>query len=92
MTVLTRPLLLILNTCPESGRWSQGLQKSVKRGDQIVRYNGERVYQVFELIQLQMQSADGGMAQVDILRDGVPMQIVVPQRPLGIMVGRDRRR
>jgi hypothetical protein len=50
------------------------------------------VYNVFELNQLQLQGAESGTVRVDILRDGQPMQLQMPQGPLGIQANRGRRR
>ena len=66
---------------------SAGLQP----GDQIVRYDGERV---FSMTDINLSSMDGQAGQnivVDIVRDGVPMQVVMPRGPLGVTGGRNRR-
>lgn len=63
---------------------SAGLQP----GDQIVRYDGQRVFNVRELTAQTLQGAPGQNVVVDIKRDGIPMQVVLPRGPLGIMGGR----
>ena len=60
-------------------------------GDQIVGYDGERVFSSFELMQRTMEGGDGNVV-VDLVRDGSPMQIVVPRGPIGVEIGRFRGR
>ncbi len=59
-------------------------------GDRIVRYGGERVYSVGDLTRQTMQGDPGENVVVDVMRDGAPMQVVLPRGPLGIMGGRGR--
>lgn len=59
-------------------------------GDEIVRYGGERVFSMTDLNQRTMQGAPGESVAVDIMRDGVQMQIVMPRGPFGISGGRRR--
>ncbi len=67
---------------------SAGLQP----GDEILRYDGERV---FNMTDLTRQTMDGGVAGdnvvVDIMRNGIPMQVVMPRGPLGVSGGRRSR-
>ncbi len=66
---------------------SAGQTAGLQPGDEIVGYNGERV---FSLRDLQAQTIDGQPGEsvaVDILRDGQPMQIYLPRGPLGITGG-----
>ena len=60
-------------------------------GDQIVSYDGERVFSTFELMQHTMASGDGDVV-VDVLRNGATMQIVLPRGPIGVEIGRFRGR
>jgi hypothetical protein len=60
----------------------------LKPGDDIVAYGGERVFSTSELNAQTMQGAPGESVLVDIERDGVPMQIVLPRGPIGITSGR----
>lgn len=53
-------------------------------GDQIARYNGERIFSVSDLRQLAMQGSPGEAAVIDIVRDGVTMQLTVPAGPIGV--------
>ncbi|MDX1518126.1 MAG: PDZ domain-containing protein [Woeseiaceae bacterium] len=73
----------VLNASPAQ---SAGLQP----GDEITHYDGERVFSVFDLTQQTMQGEPGQNVVVDIVRDGVPMQVVLPRGPVGISTRRGR--
>jgi hypothetical protein len=66
---------------------SAGLQP----GDQIIAYNGQRVFNGGDLMQQTMTSGTGNVV-VDVVRDGMPLQIVVPHGPIGVEMGRFRGR
>jgi C-terminal processing protease CtpA/Prc len=66
---------------------SAGLQA----GDEIVRYNGERVFSMTDLTREAMNGAAGTNVVVDIVRDGTPIQVVLPRGPIGITGGRRSR-
>lgn len=68
---------------------SPGQSAGLQAGDQIVAYDGQRVFSTMELMQQTMQSGNGSVT-VDIMRDGAPMQIVVPRGPIGVELGRRR--
>lgn len=53
-------------------------------GDQIVRYDGERVFSMMDIAGRIMESEADGNVVVDIVRDGAPMQLVIPRGPLGV--------
>ena len=61
-------------------------------GDQIVSYDGARVFNYGDLNDQLLQGEPGESVIVDILRDGAPMQVVMPRGPIGITAGRFRRR
>ena len=63
---------------------SAGLQP----GDEIVRYDGERVFGMTYLMRETMDGTAGQNVVVDIMRNGTPMQIVLPRGPVGITGGR----
>jgi C-terminal processing protease CtpA/Prc len=57
-------------------------------GDEIVRYGGERVFSMNELMQRAVEGVPGENVAVDIMRDGIQMQVVMPRGPFGITGGR----
>ena len=63
---------------------SAGLQP----GDEIVRYDGERVFGMTDLMRETMDGTAGQNVVVDIMRNGTSMQIVLPRGPVGITGGR----
>lgn len=69
---------------------SPALVAGLQAGDQITHYDGERVFSTFELTQQTLRGEPGQNVLVDILRDGTPMQVVLPRGPLGITTGRRR--
>ena len=69
---------------------SQASAAGFQPGDEIVRYSGERVYNFDELNAANVQGSLGEPVVVDIVRDGVPMQLTVARGPLGITGGRRR--
>jgi C-terminal processing protease CtpA/Prc len=69
------------NVIPNSPAQAAGLQP----GDQIVRYDGERVFSMMDVAGHIMQNEAEGNVVVDIERGGVAMQLVIPRGPLGVM-------
>ena len=63
----------------------------LQSGDQIVGYDGERVFSTSDLMQRTMSPGTGDVV-VDVIRDGVQMQVVLPRGPIGVETGRIRRR
>jgi hypothetical protein len=57
-------------------------------GDEILRYDGERVFGMTDLMRQTMEGTAGQNVVVDIMRNGTPMQIVMPRGPVGITGGR----
>lgn len=60
----------------------------MKAGDVIVRYDGNRVFSMTDINLTSMKGQAGESVAVDILRDGIAMQVVIPRGPLGITGGR----
>jgi len=79
--------ITISSVIDSSPAQSAGLQP----GDEIVRYDGERVFSMTDLTRQTMGGTAGQNVVVDIMRDGIPMQIVLPRGPVGISGGRRRR-
>ena len=71
---------------------SPGQRAGLQPGDQIVSYDGNRVFDVSDLNQQTMLGEPGESVVVDITRDGMPMQIVLPRGPIGVTTGRFPRR
>ena len=84
-----RPTTVAVNRVLES---SPGAVAGLQSGDQILSYDGQRVFNTFELNQQTMQGEPGASVVVDILRDDVPMQVVMPRGPIGIYTFEGRRR
>jgi len=63
----------------------------LQAGDQILRYDGARTFSMSDVTRATMQGTPGQSVVLDIMRDGVPMQVVIPRGPLGITGGRSRR-
>jgi len=63
---------------------SPGQRAGLQAGDQIVGYGGQRVFSYGELSEQTMTAEPGRSVVVDIVRDGVPMQVVVDAGPIGI--------
>lgn len=61
-------------------------------GDQILRYDGLRIFSMSDLSRQTMAGEPGVNIVVDIVRDGTPMQVVLPRGPVGISTGRRRSR
>jgi hypothetical protein len=60
----------------------------LQAGDEILRYDGERVFSMTDLTRQTMDGTAGQNVVVDIMRDGTMMQVVLPRGPVGITGGR----
>lgn len=56
----------------------------LRPGDEIVGYDGNRVFGMHELRSMAFSGNPGEDVVVEIVRDGQPMQLVLPRGPLGI--------
>lgn len=56
-------------------------------GDEIIDYDGKRVFNMIELADKTRDGAAGGTVIVNVTRDGSPMQLVLPRGPLGVSGG-----
>jgi len=63
---------------------SPGNSAGLQPGDELVSYNGERVFNVMELRNGTMQGQPGEDVVIEIERDGVRMQLTLPRGPIGI--------
>lgn len=84
-----RPTSVIVSSILDS---SPGQRAGLQAGDQIVSYDGQRVFSYSDLNNQQLQGNAGESVVVDLVRDGTPMQIVLPRGPIGIQAGRFNRR
>ena len=71
---------------------SPGHRAGLQAGDQIVAYDGTRVFNTWDLNRQTMQGEPGQSIVVDIVRDDMPMQVVLPRGPIGVSTGRFRGR
>lgn len=63
---------------------SPGNDAGLQPGDDIVSYNGERVFTIDDIRQLTLQGTAGEDVVIEIDRDGVRMQLNLPRGPVGI--------
>lgn len=70
---------------------SPGARVGLQAGDEIVSYDGERVFSGRDLMQQTMAAGEGSVV-VDVMRDGSTLQVVLPRGPIGIEIGQFRRR
>ena len=57
-------------------------------GDEILSYDGKRIFSMSDLTRQTLEGQPGEQVVVDVRRDGVSMQVVVPRGPIGISGGR----
>ena len=60
----------------------------LQNGDEIVNYDGKRIFSMTDLNQQTMQGEPGQNVVVDFMRDGVLMQVAIARGPVGITGGR----
>ena len=63
---------------------SPGNIAGLQPGDELVSYNGERIFNVMELRNGTMQGQPGEDVVIEVERDGVRMQLTLPRGPIGI--------
>lgn len=63
----------------------------LRQGDEILSYNGERIYNIYELNAASVRGESGEAVTLEVLRDGATIQIGLPRGPLGIQGGFSRR-
>jgi hypothetical protein len=80
-----RPTSIAVSTVLDS---SPAQRAGLRPGDEIVSYDGKRIFSMSDLSRQTLQGQPGEQVVVDILRDGVSMQVVVPRGPIGISGGR----
>ena len=63
---------------------SPGTRAGMQAGDQVVSYNGERIFSMSDLRNQTMQGEPGEEVVIEIDRDGMRMQLTMPRGPIGI--------
>lgn len=88
LTALGRPTSVgVFNVLPGSA----GERAGLRAGDEIVSYAGKRVFDIRDLNDLTLQGSAGESVVIDVVRDGQPLQLVVPRGPIGFGGGPFRR-
>lgn len=88
LTALGRPTSVgVFNVLPGSA----GERAGLRAGDEIVSYAGKRVFDIRDLNQLTLEGSAGESVVIDVVRDGQPLQLVVPRGPIGFGGGPFRR-
>jgi hypothetical protein len=62
-------------------------RSGLQPGDEIVAYNGRRIFDMRELNALTLEGTPGESVVIDVRRDGQNLQLVMPRGPLGITGG-----
>ncbi len=81
LTAFGRTISVTVGSVLES---SPGQRAGLQPGDEIMSYGGERVFSYDDLSGRTMAATPGQPVVVDIVRDGVPMQVVIEGGPIGI--------
>jgi membrane-associated protease RseP (regulator of RpoE activity) len=66
---------------------SPGERSGLKPGDEVVAYDGKRVFDMRELNALTLEGNAGESVAVEVRRDGQNIQLVMPRGPIGIFGG-----
>jgi hypothetical protein len=84
LTALGRPTSVpVQSVIPSSPAERSGL----KAGDEVVAYDGKRVFDMRELNQMTLEGTAGESVTVSVRRDGQTVQLTMPRGPLGIFGG-----
>jgi S1-C subfamily serine protease len=67
---------------------SPGARAGLKPGDQVVSFDGQRVFDMSDINRLVLEGQPGQVVAVDVIRDGQLVQLYVPRGPIGITGGR----
>ena len=59
-------------------------------GDQIIRYDDQRVYDIAELSRLTLEGEPGRSVTIDLMRDGEEIRVVIPRGPIGVQTSGER--
>jgi hypothetical protein len=84
LAALGRPTSVgVRNVLASSPAESSGL----RAGDEILAYDGQRVFDMRELNALTLEGTPGESVVVGVLREGQQVQLVMPRGPIGIVGG-----
>lgn len=61
-------------------------QSGLRAGDVIRSYAGERIFSNQQLTNLRSGGDSGAPVSVEVIREGVPLQITIPRGPMGIQI------
>ena len=86
LTAFNRPTSVSVQSVLAS---SPAERVGLKPGDEIVGYGGQRVFDVRDLNALTLEGTAGESVVVEVRRNGLPLQLVLPRGPLGITGGFD---
>jgi hypothetical protein len=84
LTALGRPTSVPVQSVLAS---SPAERSGLKPGDEVVAYDGQRVFDMRELNQLTLEGTAGESVTVSVRRDGQTIQLTMPRGPLGIFGG-----
>ena len=62
-------------------------RSGLKPGDEVVAYDGQRVFDMRDLNALTLEGSAGESVVVEVRRDGQNLQLVMPRGPIGIFGG-----
>jgi hypothetical protein len=85
LAAIGRPTSIAVSTVLDS---SPAQRAGLRPGDEITSYDGRRIFSMSDLTRQTMEGQPGEQVVVDLVRDGVSMQVVVPRGPIGISGGR----
>ena len=87
LEALGQPTQVTIQSVFES---SPAARIGLEAGDQVLAYNGTRVFNTMELRALSAGQQAGGDAVIEILRNGNRMQLSIPTGPMGVQVNGSR--
>lgn len=62
-------------------------QAGMQPGDQILRYDGKRIFALNEMINESRSGSSGKLVPVEVMRDGREVQLYLPRGPMGVRTG-----
>lgn len=66
---------------------SAGEIAGLQTGDEIISYDGERVFSILDLQQSTQTGTEGQTVIIEVLRDGNPVTLAIPRGQIGISTG-----